>query len=116
MKNIKVFEDFHNMEKEAGKDFELTNYMFFQNLNTMKHAIEEIMQMDHKMIDDLLSDDHGWATDHISTSADDVEEVYHFLKYRSEANDHNEEPQQGMLVNIQGNNDKVEIEEGGEDE
>jgi hypothetical protein len=114
MKNIKMFEDFHNMEGE-NKDFEFTHYMFFQNLNTMKHAIEEIMQMDHEMIDKLLSDDHGWAVDHISTSADDVEEVYHFLKYRSGMGVDMEEPKQGMLVNIQGNNDKVEIEDG-EDE
>jgi hypothetical protein len=116
MQNIKMFEDFHGMEQEATKDFELTHYMFFQNLNTMKHAIEEIMQMDHKMIDNLLSDDHGWAVDHISTSADDVEEVYHFLKYRSGMGVDTKEPQQGMLVNIQGSNDKVEIEEDGEDE
>lgn len=114
MKNIKMFEDFHNMEE--GKDFELTHYMFFQNLNTMKHAIEEIMQMDHKMIDDLLSDDHGWAVDHIATSADDVEEVYHFLKYRGEVSSHPEEPQKGMIINVQGDDDKVEVEEGGEDE
>jgi hypothetical protein len=114
MNNIKMFEDFHEMGENTKNDFELTHYMFFQNLNTMKHAIEEIMQMDHGMVDSLLSDDHGWAVDHIATSADDVEEVYHFLKYRN--NSHQQEAPQGMIVNVQGDNDKVEIEEGGEDE
>ena len=56
-----------------------TNYMFFQNLKTIHHAIGELLEMDPAKIDQLLSDGHAWAVDHIATSADDVEEVYHFL-------------------------------------
>jgi hypothetical protein len=37
------------------------------------------MQMDPQAVDQLLSDGHNWATDHMATSADDIEEVYHFL-------------------------------------
>jgi hypothetical protein len=58
---------------------ENTNYMFFQNLKTIHHAIGELLNMDPSKIDSLLSNGHAWAVDHISTSADDVEEVYHFL-------------------------------------
>ena len=58
---------------------ESVNYMFFQNLKTMHHAIGELLEMDAAKIDQLLNDGHGWAVDHIATSADDVEEVYHFL-------------------------------------
>lgn len=58
---------------------ELTNYMFFQNLKTIHHAIGELLEMDHSKIDQMLNDGHAWAVDHIATSADDVEEVYHFL-------------------------------------
>lgn len=57
----------------------LTNYMFFQNLKTIHHAIGELLEMDPNKIDQLLNDGHAWAVDHIATSADDVEEVYHFL-------------------------------------
>jgi hypothetical protein len=57
--------------------------MFFQNLKTMHHAIGELLNMDHSQIDQLLSNGHGWAVDHIATSADDVEEVYHFLTSNS---------------------------------
>ena len=56
-----------------------TNYMFFQNLKTIHHAIGELLNMDPSKIDSLLSNGHAWAVDHIATSADDVEEVYHFL-------------------------------------
>lgn len=82
----------------------------------MKNAIEEMMNMDPKMIDDLLSDDHGWAVDHIATSADDIEEVYHFLKYRGGHDSDETNTQKGMVVNIEGNDDKVEMEEGGEED
>jgi hypothetical protein len=55
------------------------NYMFFQNLQTINHATSEMLEMDMAKVDQILSNGHGWAADHIATSADDVEEVYHFL-------------------------------------
>jgi len=59
---------------------EMDNYMFFANISNMKRMCEEILEMDPNKIDDILNDGHGWATDHIATSKDDVEEVYGFLK------------------------------------
>jgi len=60
-------------------DEELQNYMFFSNLKMIKSKVEEILSMDPKEIDAMLSDGHDWASDHISTSRDDVEEVYNWL-------------------------------------
>jgi len=71
MKNLKEFGSFN--EGESGG-----NYMFWQNLETMKHAIEEMLAMDRAEIEAVLAQ-HAWAVDHIATSTDDVEEVYHFL-------------------------------------
>ena len=59
---------------------ETENYMFFANVSNIKRMCEEILEMDPSMVDSLLSDGHGWATDHIATSKDDVEEVFGFLK------------------------------------
>jgi hypothetical protein len=56
----------------------LSNYMFFQNLENMKRKIEEIQAMDVLELDDILSQ-HDWATDHISSAKDDIDEVYDFL-------------------------------------
>jgi hypothetical protein len=53
--------------------------MFFQNLKTIQHAVSELLNMDPTQVDKLLSNGHAWAVDHITTSADDVEEVYHFI-------------------------------------
>lgn len=72
---------------------EMDNYMFFANVSNMKRMCEEILEMDASEVDALLSDGHGWATDHIATSKDDVEEVYGFLKSSMELN-HDEE---GMI-------------------
>lgn len=55
------------------------NYMFFQNLKTIKHAVGKLLNMDPIQLDRMLSNGHAWAVDHITTSADDVEEVYHFI-------------------------------------
>ncbi len=61
------------------------NYMFFSNLQTIKRLVDDMLEMDEKEVDDMLSDGHGWATDHIATSKDDVEEVYNFLRGTSDS-------------------------------
>ncbi len=76
---------------------ETDNYMFFANVENICRMCQEIMEMDESKVDMILSDGHGWATDHIATSKDDVEEVYNFLKTHS---------QEDHMVN-QGNNDMV---------
>lgn len=55
------------------------NYMFFQNLHTIKRMVEKMLEMDPAEVDQLLSNGHGWAVDHISTSTDDVTEVGQWL-------------------------------------
>lgn len=65
--------------KGGCQDKESQNYMFFQNLETIQHAVSELLTMDQSQVDALLSNGHAWAVDHITTSADDIEEVYHFL-------------------------------------
>jgi len=54
--------------------------MFFQNLKTIRDAADAILGMNENMVDMILSNGHDWASDHIATSKDDVEEVYNFLK------------------------------------
>ena len=48
------------------------------NLKNMKQDAEDILSMDKEVRDDKLKG-HKWADDHISTSADDAEEVADFL-------------------------------------
>ena len=91
MKNIKMYEDFDTSydgwettysSKFEGHDRDEQNYMFFQHLMTIKDAIDDLMQMDREKVDMILTNGHAWAIDHITTSADDVEEVYNYYKYK----------------------------------
>ena len=59
---------------------ETENYMFFANVQNVCNFCQEILAMDKNEVDKVLSDGHGWATDHIATSKDDVEEVVNFLR------------------------------------
>jgi hypothetical protein len=63
---------------EEGKH-DTVNYMFFSNLKQIHKMAEKILSMDKKQVDEMLTDGHAWAVDHVSTSKDDVEEVYNFL-------------------------------------
>jgi hypothetical protein len=58
------------------------NYMFWQNLQTICDYVTEILEMNKSEVDNILIDGHDWAVDHISTSKDDVQEVFEFLKNR----------------------------------
>ncbi len=66
--------------KSLNEDKRSDNYMFFQNIKTICDAAKDIMEMDKDTVDEILSNGHDWASDHIATSKDDVEEVYNFLK------------------------------------
>lgn len=67
-------------KEEGGEMGESHNYMFWQNLKTIHHAASELLGMDKTKIDSLIANGHAWAVDHIATSSDDIEEVYHFLE------------------------------------
>jgi hypothetical protein len=56
-----------------------SHYMFFSNLKMIKEKAEAMLAMDQSKVDEMLGDGHDWASDHISTSRDDVEEVYNWL-------------------------------------
>lgn len=88
-KDHELFNRLEKMVTTTGKVPKLNenkdNYMFFQNLKTIKEAVDEMLAMDPKMVDMILSNGHDWANDHISTSKDDTEEVYNFLKSKTSA-------------------------------
>ena len=66
--------------KEIKEHQENENYMFFANVENICRMCKEILEMDRESVDQILSDGHGWAVDHVATSKDDMEEVYGFLK------------------------------------
>jgi len=73
MKHIKKF------DSKLSESADTKNYMFFQNLKTIKEAAEKMLALDPATVDALLDNGHDWANDHIATSKDDIEEVCGFL-------------------------------------
>ena len=72
---------------------ESLNYMFWQNLKTINHASGELLNMNQQQVDEMCANGHAWAVDHISSSADDIEEVYHF--FEGNLNDYDGETEGG---------------------
>lgn len=85
-----------------------SNYMFFENLKTIKSAVDAMLQMNPAMVDQILSNGHDWANDHITTSKDDVEEVYNFLKnHNSQLDEKALSPKQKKIASAAPPEDKI---------
>ena len=103
MRNLKSFDEIlktKNVVSGVNEGHnEMENYMFFANVTNMHRMCQAILEMDPMQVDAILQNGHGWATDHIATSKDDVEEVYNFLYSESQMNhDHEEEgDEEGMI-------------------
>jgi vacuolar-type H+-ATPase subunit H len=54
-------------------------YMFFSNLEQMKRQCEMLLDMDENMIEQILSDGHDWAQDHISEAKNNMDQVFDFI-------------------------------------
>lgn len=56
-------------------------YMVLSNLIQMKNDIEKILNFKHMPdFPKLVTGEHAWAGDHITTSKDDIEEVANFME------------------------------------
>jgi hypothetical protein len=63
-------------------------YMVLQNLQQIMDDIQLILKYKHhSMFPKLVTGEHAWAGDHITTSKDDIEEVANFIKLQIEGED-----------------------------
>jgi hypothetical protein len=84
--------------KISGADFEMmrkdevvenaeeggSRYMFFSNLELIKHHVEEMMAMDPSKIESILENGHDWAADHMATAKESIDQVFDFLTGEAE--------------------------------
>jgi hypothetical protein len=114
MERIVSFDDFKKKAMEIAEDDnmeggqEKQHYMFFANLTSIKHYIEEILKMDPEEVDKYLKNGHDWAADHIATSKDDIQEVADWIRNEMEGEGSSEESGEEM---IEPENIEVEVEE-----
>lgn len=74
-------------------------YMVLSNLIKIKRDIETILSFKHKSdFPKLVTGEHAWAGDHITTSADDIEEVANFMEGYFEQKNLNEVNQKNKSI------------------
>jgi len=74
------FKNWLELKKQYFEDSnEIKHYMFFSKLKVIKDRVEKLLQMDPHELDAMIENGHDWASDHIATSKDDVEEVYNWI-------------------------------------
>jgi hypothetical protein len=67
-------------EQEESHISEDGTYMVLSNLVQIKNDIEKILSYKHQSdFPKLVTGEHAWAGDHITTSKDDIEEVANFI-------------------------------------
>jgi hypothetical protein len=80
MKTIRLTErDINSLVKKVLKEQESSNYMFFSNLEQMKRQCELLLELDPHTVDEILSNGHDWADDHISTAKENIDQVFDFM-------------------------------------
>jgi hypothetical protein len=80
MRTIKLKEsDINRLVKKVLSEQEQTNYMFFSNLEQIKRQCEMLLEMDRDMIDEILTNGHDWADDHISEAKTNMDQVFDFI-------------------------------------
>ena len=80
MKNL------NNIIKKVLKE-ESERYMFFSNLEQMKRQCGLLLDLDHDMVEKILSNGHDWAQDHIAEAKNNMDQVFDFLMNESKSGD-----------------------------
>lgn len=70
-------------EQEA----EQANYMFFSNLEQIERQCKLLRELDPNMINELLSNGHDWADDHVSSAKENMDQVFDFLMNESKGDE-----------------------------
>jgi hypothetical protein len=79
-RTIKLSEsDITKIVKKVLEEQESERYMFFSNLEQMKRQCEILLDLNHEEIEEILTDGHDWAQDHIAEAKNNLDQVFDFL-------------------------------------
>jgi len=68
-----------NVVKEGSNDMNVSNYMFFGNIEQMHRQLGLLLELDPQMVDSILQNGHDWADDHISEAKTNIDQVFDFM-------------------------------------
>lgn len=75
-----------NQMDEAKESDGIKHYMFFSNLKTIVQKCDFLLRMNPNDLDKMIDNGHDWVNDHVSTSKDDIEEVFNWATTRDKKN------------------------------
>lgn len=64
---------------KEGNDMNVSNYMFFGNIEQMHRQLGLLLELDPQMVDSIIQDGHDWADEHISEAKTNVDQVFDFM-------------------------------------
>ena len=64
---------------KEGNDMNVSNYMFFGNIEQMHRQLGLLLELDPQMVDSIIQNGHDWADDHISEAKTNVDQVFDFM-------------------------------------
>lgn len=62
-----------------GNDMNVSNYMFFGNIEQMHRQLGLLLELNPQMVDSILQNGHDWADEHISEAKTNVDQVFDFM-------------------------------------
>jgi hypothetical protein len=82
-------------ESDYGK---IKNYMFFSNLEQMIRQAQLLLELDPMQVEELLSNGHDWADDHITVAKENLDQVFDFMMNESQHMDYEMEDDEDMMM------------------
>jgi hypothetical protein len=58
---------------------DIKNYMFFSNLEQIVRQGQQLLSLDPMEIEDILTNGHDWADDHIAVAKENLDQVFDFM-------------------------------------
>jgi len=111
LKNFSQFNENLNDDNMMDIDHEEQNYMFFENLKTIKRLVDELLKLDETEVDEILDSGHDWAADHIAVAKVNVEQVFDFLINNTETDHDLENDEELDMVEIMQDDDNEDVED-----
>lgn len=88
-KIVKITErDISNLVKKVLQEQESPNYMFFSNLEQLIRQANLLLELDPKVIDEILLNGHDWAADHITVAKENLDQVFDFMMNEIKGKEH----------------------------
>jgi hypothetical protein len=98
MKIVRLTEkDIQTLIKKVLSEQENERYMFFSNLEQIKRQCEMLLDMDENKIEEILSNGHDWAQDHIAEAKNNMDQVFDFLMNETKKGDTDMSQDMGMM-------------------